>query len=178
MKKLVFTAALVIAAQGAHAFLINQDFSGVFTDGDLSGYSIEAYIEIEDNSLLSGTADTDPSTLGDGDLFDFGFEIYDLGGNYFTDFVLFDDVAPLASFENETFVGLDFFGTNYNGEQLNVFYDAFALDAASGISVVFEDFSGNISNATLNLPTNVPEPSSYAALFGIAALVIAVARRR
>lgn len=178
MKKLISTAALVIVAQGAHALPIIQNFTGSFTDGDLSGFSIEAFIEIEDNGLLSGTADTNPLTLDDGELVDLGFDILDTGDNPFTFFDLFDDLEPLASFDDGTFVGLDYFGENFDGDQLNIFYDAFAEDAASGISVVFEDFNGNLSNGTLNLPTNVPEPSTYAAIFGLAALGFAAFRRR
>jgi hypothetical protein len=178
MKKLISTAALVIVAQGAHALEFAQNFTGSFTDGLLAGYTVDAFIEIEDNGLLSGTADTSIITTGDGDLLDLGFDIFDTGDNFFSFFDLFDDLEPLASFESGTFVGLDYFGTNFDGDQLNVFYDAFAEDASSGITVVFEDFNGNISNGTLNLPTNVPEPSTYAAIFGLVALAFAACRRR
>lgn len=178
MKKTIAIAALAATAQSAFAFTFFTPFTGMFTEGDLTGYTIDAFIEIEDNGLFSGTADTNPMTLGDGDLFDLGFTINDEMGDFFTFFDLFDDLEPLATFEDQSFTGLDYFATNFDTQQLNVIYDAYAADAASGILVTFTDASGNISTGTLDLPTAVPEPSAFAALAGVLALGCAAARRR
>ena len=93
-------------------------------------------------------------------------------------FDLFDDLDPLANFDNGQFTGLDYQGTNLDGDLLDVFYDAFALDAASGILVTYESFGGDVSTGTLDLPTNVPEPSSFALLLGVAATSSVLLRRR
>lgn len=164
-------------AGSLQASLISLNFTGEFTSGSLSGTTIDAFIEIEDNGLLSGTADTDPLTGPDGSLDDLSFEFEPTPGNTIF-FDLFDDLDPLANFSNGQFTGLDFVGNNIDGDLLNVFFDAFAEDAASGIFVEFESFSGDVSTGTLDLPTNVPEPSSYALLIGIAATGCVMLRRR
>lgn len=173
MKKLITFAALALLTHSSYAILITQNFTGSFTTGSLSGQTINAFIEIDDMGLISGTADTNPLTIGDGSFDDLGFTFS--GGIFFD---LFDDLEPLATFSNQTFVGLDYFGTNLDGEQLDVFYDAFAEDAASGINLIFDDGSGNLSTGTLNLPTAVPEPSTYGLIFGMLALGFSIMRRR
>jgi len=162
---------------GLHAGLIQLAFTGEFTTGPLTGTPIDAFIQIEDNGLVSGTADTNPLTNPDGDLLDLFFEFEPTPGD-FVFFDLFDDLEPLATFDNGQFTGLDYVGTNFDGDLLDVFYDAFAADAASGIFLQFESFSGDVSTGTLDLPTGVPEPRSYALLAGIVTVGCVLLRRR
>lgn len=180
MKKYYKTiiGAALLTSQAQAATIILDPIEGEFTSGALTGITLTAFIEIEDNGLFSGTADTSPLTTGDGDFIDFGVEIDD---TFLIFFDLFDDLDPLASFEDGALVGLDYFGTNLDGEQLNIFYDAFAEDENSGISVSFDDGFGNISLGTLDLPVNagvIPEPSTYALFAGLATLGFVAYRRK
>ncbi|NBB80011.1 MAG: PEP-CTERM sorting domain-containing protein [Verrucomicrobia bacterium] len=177
MKTKYILLAGLITAGSLQASLISVNFTGEFTSGSLLGTSITGFIDIEDNGLFSGTADTDPLTNPDGDLVDLGFEFEPTPGDLIF-FDLFDDLDPLANFSDGEFTGLDYFGTNLDGDILNVFYDAFAPDAATGILVNYESFSGDVSTGTLDLPTNVPEPGTYGLLLGLAVGTGVLLRRR
>jgi len=174
IKTILFSSCLLTGS--LQASLISLNFTGEFTSGSLTGTAINAFIEIEDNGLTSGTADTNPLSNPDGGLLDLSFEFEPTPGD-FVFFDLFDDLEPLANFDNGQFTGLDYVGTNFDGDLLDVFYDAFAADAASGIFVQFETFGGDVSTGTLDLPTAVPEPGSYALLVSIATAGCVLLRR-
>jgi hypothetical protein len=176
MKTNIAILATLASTALASANLISIDpLEGGFTDGPLASFTITGFIEVDDRGLISGTADTNPLTLGDGDFLDFMIEI-ETGAGIFFD--LFDDLDPLATFDNGQIVGIDYVGENLDGDRLNVFYDAFATDELSGILVQYESFAGDISTGTLALPVGVPEPSTYAALLGALALGVVAWRRR
>lgn len=183
MKKLSLCILVVLFAQAASAQSFIQVFSGQFTDGDLSGFTIEGLFEIETAGQPSGTADTDGFGM---EILEFDFVINDLGSNLFSDFLIdddlngdalatFDTIAPATEPQVTTF---DFLGENFAGETLDFFYDAYASDPSTAFAVSFDDGFGNISNATLSLATAVPEPSTYGLILGAVAIGLAVIRRR
>lgn len=181
MKKTLLLSALLCASQFASAQSFVQAFTGVFTDGDLNGYTIEGLFEIDTMGLSSGDADlsgTGPEIL------EFTFEIFDPGSFLFTDFIESDDPDALATFDtiapatDPQVTTFDFIGLNFNSETLDFFYDAFAATPATAFAVEFDDGFGSLSNATLSLQTAVPEPSAFALLFGSTALSIVILRRR
>lgn len=182
MKKLLTLSCIAIAAQSASAQSFVQMFTGNFIDGGLAGYTIEGLFEIDAAGQSSGTAEFEP--FSGPEIFDFTFEIFNLSDNLFSDFMIVDDMAALATFDtiapsvDQQVTTFDFIGTNFAGENLDFFYDAFASDPSTAFAVSFDDGSGNISNATLSLPTAVPEPSAFAALAGVVALGFAAVRRR
>lgn len=173
--------SLLLAAQVASAQSFIQVFTGQFNDGNLIGFSIEGLFEIETDGQSSGTADFDG--LGT-DIVEFDFIINDLGDNLFTDFVIDDDPSALATFDtiapavDPQVTTFDYFGENFAGEFLDFFYDAFASDPSTAFAISFDDGFGNISNATVNLATAVPEPSAFAAIAGLLALATVATRRR
>jgi len=177
MKKYITILLACVAANSASAVLVDLDpIEGTFTEGPLSGLAIEGSIEIETNGFESGIADTELPAL-EGEIINFNFTVDPFGTPIF--FELFDDSGfPTVTFSNNEIVGFDYAGVNGDGDSLNLFYDAFASDADTGIYVEFVSFEGDASYGTLNLPTNVPEPSTYALLFGSAALALAFVRRR
>ena len=182
MKKIILLIALLgsVSMLSAQSFI--QVFSGSFTDGALNGYTIAGEFEIETDGQASGTAEylpvSGPEILG------FTFEIFDLTDSLYTDFIEADDPFALATFEtiapsiDPQVTTFDFVGTNFSSETLDFFYDAFAATPATAFSVSFDDGFGNISNATLNLPTNVPEPSAYALIAGVVVMGLVAGRRR
>jgi len=175
LNKTLLVYASVFTVQIVSANLIAIDpFAGAFNEGPLAGVQIEGFIEVDTNGLLSGTADTLPTTLGDGDLVDFGVQ-FETAEIVFFD--LFDDLDPLATFDMDQVVGIDYFGTNFDGDNLNIFYDGFAEDALTGITVQYESFNGEISTGTLDLPTAVPEPATMALFLGFIGLGFAYLRR-
>ena len=182
MKYKLLIPVAVLFAQSAFGQMFSLNFTGEFIDGVLNNHTIEGFIEIDTDGQSSGTADIEITTSGP-ELFDFSIEILDPSDGFVTSFDLFDDLSPLADFDTiapatePSVVGMDYFGTNFLGEQLNLFYDAFASDAASGISVVFDDGVGGISNGTLDLATAVPEPNAFGLLLGLGALVGVLTRR-
>lgn len=174
--------SVLLAAQAASAQSFTQFFTGQFTDGDLSGFTIEGLFEIETTGQPSGTADTDGFGM---EINEFDFVVFDLSDNLFTEFLIDDDlIGALATFETfppavEPIVTtFDYFGENFAGEFLDFFYDAFASDPSTAFAVSFDDGAGNVSNATLDLATAVPEPSAFAAIAGVMALSLAAMRRR
>lgn len=173
----LFAATCALSATASAAIISIDPLTGVFTDGPLASTPISGFLEIEDNGLASGTADTNPLTTGDGTFVDFGLEF-----TFFDDelvhFQLFDDLDPLATFAGGQLTGLDYFGQHFQGYFLDVTYDGFQPDVASALQVSFEDASGNISTGTLNLPVNIPEPSTYAAMIGLVCAIMAWRRRR
>ena len=50
--------------------------------------------------------------------------------------------------------------------------------ARSAFAVSFDDGLGDVSNATLDLAVNVPEPGTYALIMGVVATGLIVGRRR
>ena len=187
MKNTLIVAALLSGAQILSAQSFIEAFSGVFEDGALDGFQIEGFIEIDTDSQVAGTADLS----GVGPQIEF-FEFLILNpnlaapNNVFSEFLefdsinddalaTFDTIAPATQAQVTTF---DFLGTNIEGETLDFFYDAFADSPATAFAVSFNDGFGNISNATLDLPTAVPEPSAFALLLGAVALGLGATRRR
>lgn len=174
MKKSLLALVGLAIASGASADIIElNQVIGTFTDGDLAGQEITAFIQIEDNGFESGIADTAIVPI-EGTILAMEFDIGDSGLNFFTEF---DDTAPFVLFDNSnafaTIVGFDYFGVDLDGDVLSIVYDAFAPNEAQGASVEFESFSGDVSTANLsNLPYNVPEPSAFAPLMGLAALLL------
>lgn len=179
LSKIILTVILTAQAASAQSFI--QVFTGQFTDGDLSGFSIEGLFKIETDGQSSGTADFDGFGT---DILEFDFVINDLGGFLFTDFVIDDDPLALATFDtiapavDPQVTTFDYFGENFVGEFLDFFYDAYASDPSTAFAVSYDDGFGNVSNATLDLATGVPEPSAFAAIAGCLALAVVAMRRR
>lgn len=187
MKKVFTLLALAGVASTASADrIILDDFFGEFTFGPLSGSLLEGYVEIEDNGLPQGTADLEPLTpnTANGEIISMDFIIADSDDNVITAdeitsvFLEFDDLMPLVTFSDDQIVGIDYFGTNSDGDQLNVFYDFFAPTQDEAISVEFAPFGGGeTSTGTLDLQV-VPEPEQIGLGFGLALLGLALWKRR
>ncbi|WP_309383361.1 PEP-CTERM sorting domain-containing protein [Cerasicoccus frondis] len=176
MKNILFLASAALVAPMATAGLIQLDsITGSFNSGPLSGTEISGFIVVEDNGMTAGTADTNPLTINDGVIDDLGFQ-FTAGELVYFD--LFDDLDPFITFDMGMITGIDYFGSNFNGEFLDITYDAYQPDIFSGIAIQFEDSEGNISTGTLSLPVNVPEPTTYALVLGLAMLTFARLRKR
>jgi len=181
MKKLILLSALLSTASLLSAQSFTQFFTGSFIDGDLAGFTVEGLFEIDTDGQASGTADL--SGIGP-EILAFEFVIFDTTPVLFTDFTEFDDPLALATFDTiapatePQVTTFDFLGTNFGGETLNFFYDAFAANPATAFSVSFDDGSGNVSNASLDLATAVPEPGAFSLAFGLGALGYMAIRRR
>ncbi|WP_309399346.1 PEP-CTERM sorting domain-containing protein [Cerasicoccus maritimus] len=176
MKNILLLAAAALAAPLASAGLLQLDpITGSFDTGPLAGTGITGFIVVEDNGLTSGTADTNPLTINDGTIEDLGFQFTTTELVYFD---LYDDLDPFITYDMGMITGIDYFGSSFDGSFLDITYDAYQPDLASGIAIQFEDSLGNISTGTLSLPVNVPEPSTYALMVGLATLTLAYVRRR
>ena len=176
MKNILLLASAALVAPLASAGIITLDpIAGSFTTGPLAGIDISGFIVVNDNGATTGTADTNPLTTGDGSIDDMGWQ-FNAGGLVFFD--LFDDLDPFITFDMGMITGIDYFGSNLNGEFLDITYDAYQPDLSKAIAVQFEDSNGNISTGTLALPVNVPEPTTYALIAGFGVLTLAYVRRR
>jgi hypothetical protein len=175
-KLFALSGLLTAAASVASADLITlTTIVGQMTSGPLSGQSIEAFIEIEDNGFVSGLATTAITPL-EGEIVALEFNLGTSGLFFFNEF---DDPFAFVTFDNATtsstpIVGIDYAGTNLNGDSLNIVYDAFAATPAQAYSVEFVSFSGDTSTGTFDsavLPVNVPEPATVGLLFALGSLV-------
>lgn len=181
MKKIILLTALLSSASLLSAQSFVQGFTGSFTDGTLAGFTIEGEFEIDTDGQTSGTADL--SAFGP-EILAFTFEVLDLSSTLYTDFIEADDPLALATFDiiapsiEPQVTTFDFAGTNFAGESLDFFYDAFAATPGTAFAVSLDDGFGDISNATLNLAVNVPEPSAYTLIAGIAVMGLVASRRR
>ncbi|MEO0508441.1 MAG: PEP-CTERM sorting domain-containing protein [Verrucomicrobiota bacterium] len=182
MKKIVILTALLSSVSLLSAQSFFQVFTGSFTDGTLAGFTIEGEFEIDRAGQTSGTAEYLP--VAGPEILAFTFEILDLSSMLFTDFIETDDPLALATFDiiapstDPQVTTFDFVGTNFAGESLDFFYDAFAATPDMVFAVSFDDGLGDVSNATLDLAVNVPEPGTYALIMGVVATGLIVGRRR
>lgn len=181
MKNLLLIITLLGAAPFAYAQSFTQTFTGNFIDGTLNGYTIDGSFEIDTLGQSSGTAYV--SGFGP-EILAFTFEIFDTNSSPFSDFIETDDLDALATFDtiapatDPQVTTFDYFGENFNGEFLDFFYDAYAADPSTAFAVSYDDGSGDVSNATLNLATGVPEPGAFAGIAGLLALIAVATRRR
>lgn len=198
-KTLILTALVAASALNAQSFVAGWDFDDVAATapsmianwGDLAGSADLVW----SHSPSSGPPIFTPSEFA----IDFGFNS-DIVGNTFafvdpnTGYDQFSDGAPGAeagfqSLSDTDSLTFSFDASGYTGLSLS-----FALDTGSGFTSQVIDlsaFDGNANAAFVLATANeavydnfaitgtaVPEPSSYAAIFGVIAIAFTATRRR
>lgn len=171
-------SSLLVAVATLQASSLSSLFSGSFNTGDLSGEPIFGSYEIETFGEASGTAVEIDFLTTEGLFNEFAISFF--SGAEFYEFNLDSDASAEATFANGQVVGFDFFGIDGIGNTLEFNYDAYQSTAEAAVTMVFTDaFTLNQSSGTADLAFGVvPEPSSYALIFGAVAMSCGVFQRR
>jgi len=201
MKKILVLSALISAsALNAQSFVAGWDFDGVGTTltsmtsnwGDLSGSATLTWT----HDVATGPPTFSPAEFG----ISTGFNSAVVGNTFAfvdpnTGFDQFSDPGDNGEFGFESLSASDSFTFSFDGSGYTDLSLSYALDAAGDgswalASVDLSAFDGNAAAAfALNTANGtrydnfaltgaaVPEPSAYAAIFGMIAIVFAATRR-